>query len=125
MCFQNFSSVQGILRSVIANRVVISKTIALVMILAKLHNFCIDEESEDVSSPVQQRNRGGSRSTSLSPLLCNDENNVVYRSGMTAVPLVEVEEGSQEVTPRVLLDGGNHFDDVDRNSCCIQVERQL
>lgn len=113
----------GILRSAIANRVTISKTIALVMALAKLHNFCIDEESKDVSSPVPQMNRGGT-TTSLSPSLRNDENNIAYRNGMAAVPLVEVEEGSQEVTPRVLLDGGNHFDDVDRNSRR-RVERQL
>jgi hypothetical protein len=35
----------------------------------------------------------------------NPNPNIVYRGGMAAVPLVELEEGSQEVTSRLAGDG--------------------
>ena len=80
-------------------RVSLKKTVALVWALAKIHNFCIDEDDGDVPS-----------------LTALDER----RNEMTgAVPLVPTPnlESSRDVAPRQLMDGGNHFDDMIGQSC--------
>ena len=63
-------------------------TIALVVALAKLHNFCINEEDEDI--PV------------LSPA---DELQNDLRGG------VSLSQENDTLVPRALTDGGHHDDD--------------
>ena len=47
MCVWDIGFCWGILRAAIPLNISISKTIALVHALAKLHNFCISEEKYD------------------------------------------------------------------------------
>jgi hypothetical protein len=96
----------AILRSAIPVNVTVHKTVALVLALAKLHNYCIDEKDgrcDDAYGNAVDKWR-------------NEETG--------AVPLVETrhtqytdEDSSSTgtVTPRQLLDGGNHFDDIGVN----------
>ena len=89
----------AILRSAIPMNVSVQKTVSLVLALAKLHNYCIDTDMThcDVSYSTAA-----------------DE----WRSEVNgAVPLVETEhsESSRDVTPRHLLDGGHHFDNIGLN----------
>ena len=80
------------------------KTVALVMCLAKLHNFCIDE-----------------RETSISPLTAVDEATLELNG---AVPLQQYDadtaEGqftAQQGLPLQLIDAGNHFDEQHASIC--------
>jgi hypothetical protein len=95
----------AILRSPIPMKVPVHKTVALVLSLAKLHNYCIDEKEAhcDVaySSAIDE-----------------------WRNKLTgAVPLVETTHHQHAddsrttgtVAPLQLLDGGNHFDDIGLN----------
>jgi hypothetical protein len=73
----------------------VKKTVALVVALAKLHNYCIDN---DDSSPA---------SNTASDQWQHEVNG--------AVPLVTITDSrltSEDVVPEQLMDGGNHFDDV-------------
>lgn len=88
----------AILRSAIPMNVSVGKTIALVLALAKLHNFCIMEANDDVVLPATARD--------------------AWRNEVNgAVPLVHQTQHPESggVTPTQLLDGGNHFDDVGTN----------
>lgn len=90
----------SILRSAIPMNVSITKTIALVLALAKLHNYCIDNsDRESVQHTAEDEwqheihgavplTRGGT--TAHAQLLSND----------------------YILAPEQLIDGGNHFDDV-------------
>jgi hypothetical protein len=99
----------GILRAAIPNRISVSKTISLVMALAKLHNFCIDEEG----MPSASNSFGGNYDIpSMLPL---DEDNIERRGRIGAVPLTQVEHAGDQLVPQDLLDGGNHFNDIDPN----------
>jgi hypothetical protein len=72
----------------------IEKTVALVVALAKLHNYCINANDNDISANTA-RDKWTSKING-------------------AVPLVRVEghdEGSV-VVPEQLLHGGDHFDDI-------------
>jgi hypothetical protein len=75
----------------------ISKTVALVLALAKLHNYCIDQsDSSDLTYAA------------------NDEW-LHERNG--AVPLVSTRDSqssgnNNDVIPEQLMDGGHHFDDI-------------
>ena len=88
----------AILRSAIPVNIRIEKTVALVVALAKLHNFCINAKDKDIAART-----------------ANDE----WASEINgAVPLVPV-EGSDtsdlnqsDVVPEQLLHGGEHFDDI-------------
>jgi hypothetical protein len=89
----------AILRSAIPMGVSIKKTVALVIALAKLHNYCIDCDD-----------------TAVAPATAADE----WRSEVHgAIPLVPIVEDHRNldvgITPRQLLDGGNHFDDIGNN----------
>ena len=89
----------AILRSAIPMGVTIKKTVALVLALAKLHNYCIDCNDSRVA-----------------PSTPSDE----WRSEVHgAVLLVDTTEDHNNldggVTPRQLLDGGHHFDDFGIN----------
>ena len=87
----------AILRSAIPMNVAVHKTVALVLALAKLHNYCIDAEEQTYCDAAFSTAADEWRSK---------------ESG--AVPLVETQQHSG-VTPRQLLDGGNHFDDIGMN----------
>ena len=97
--FGMFTQRWGILRCMIPKKITLKKTVALVMCLAKLHNFCIDE-----------------RETSISPLTAVDEATIELDG---AVPLqhydADTDEGqftAQQGLPLQLIDAGNHFDDM-------------
>ena len=73
----------------------IEKTVALVMALAKLHNYCINANDNNISANTA-RDKWTSEING-------------------AVPLVRVEghnEGSADVVPEQLLHGGERFDDI-------------
>jgi DDE superfamily endonuclease len=92
-CFGILTRRWAILRSAILVNVTVAKTVALVLALAKLHNYCLDEDhhvTPDLS------------------YLPNDEWNMEMNGG---VPLVTVTHDGG-VTPQQLLNGGNHFDDL-------------
>ena len=84
----------SMLRSIIPIGITIQKTIALVSTLARLHNFCIDYDDD----------------TSVPQTLGQDAANMLSNAN----GYVELEEDMEAngPTPRPLLDGGNHFDDV-------------
>jgi hypothetical protein len=84
----------AILRSAIPANISIGKTVALVVALAKLHNYWINANDNDISANTAR----------------NEWTSEINGS----VPLVRVEgngEGS-EVVPEQLLHGGAHFDDI-------------
>ena len=89
----------AILRRAIPVNIRIEKTITLVIALAKLHNYCIDANDNDISANTAR-----------------DE----WASEINgAVPLVPVEdhgEGSgsrlSDIVPEQLLHAGDHFDDI-------------
>ena len=83
----------AILRSCIPNKFTVTKSIALVCALAKLHNFCIDESD---AVPV---------------LLAQD---CLQLEGRGLVPMIPLDEMHQSV-PEQLIGGGAHFDDYPRN----------
>jgi hypothetical protein len=93
----------GILGSAIPMNVTVHKTVALVLALARLHNYCIDENEASCDA-------------AYSTATYEWQNEV---SG--AVPLVQTPQQynndarSAGTTPRQLLDGGNHFDDISAN----------
>ena len=84
----------SILRSAIPMNVSIRKTVALVLCLAKLHNYCIDADDNVVL-----------------PCTASDE---WQHEVNGAVPMEETEhsDSSGGITPRQLLEGGHHFDDI-------------
>jgi DDE superfamily endonuclease len=84
----------AILRSAIPTNVPIHKTVALVVALAKLHNFCIDRQDGNPPSPTP--------SDALRHEL----------RGVVPLQPIEVSESTFDVTPRQLLGGGHHFDDI-------------
>ena len=92
----------GVLRSAIPKGVTLRKTTAMVLALAKLHNYCIDEQD-----------------TNILPMTAADELRLVSNA-LGSVPLDEVStDGDATMENRVgiptqLLDAGDHFDDVPR-----------
>lgn len=84
----------GILRSAIPRGITIRKTVRLVLALAKLHNFCIGQ--------------------TVQPTLPRDEYNI-RTARLGSVPM-EPLRGTNELGPRQLLNGGNHFDDMPKRS---------
>ena len=86
----------AILRSAIPMNISLKRTIALVIALAKLHNFCIDEK--DLKVPA------------VPPI---DELRTEMQGG---VPLETTTMTGRNPIPRQLIGGGNHFDDMDRAS---------
>jgi hypothetical protein len=84
----------AIRRSAIPVGVTVAKTVALVLALAKLHNYCIEEDrhvTPDLSYTA------------------NDEWNIELNGG---VPLVAAATDDGHVIPQQLINGGNHFDDL-------------
>ena len=74
----------------------IKRTVALVLALAKLHNYCIDQSDNSDLTYV-----------------ANDER---LHELNGAVPLVATQDlqstGNNDVIPEQLMDGGHHFDDI-------------
>ena len=91
--FGKFSQRWGILRSPLPKKVTVKKAVSLVLALARLHNFCIDENQSIESLPAR------------------DTSHIEQVGG---VPLV-VEDETDQAVPRQLIGGGEHFDDIDRN----------
>jgi hypothetical protein len=82
----------------------IRKTVALVIALARLHNFCMDENEE------------------LLELSTIDMSNLVNKPDGYVV--CEHRDGCEVTIPRPLLDGSNHFADVPR-PCRRSVETRI
>jgi hypothetical protein len=99
--FGMFTQRWGILRSAMPKGITVAKTTAMVFAMAKLHNFCIDEVESAHNIPGN---------------LALDERNLESRGGVGAIQLETVEMSGDQVIPRALLNGGNHFDDIDMNS---------
>lgn len=87
--FGMFTQRWSLLRRALPAQITTCKAVALVVALGKLHNFCIDENDGDAT-----------------PLQAADEWNLQVEG---AIPAADVEP-----LPIELLDGGNHFDDVDQ-----------
>ena len=83
----------AILRSAIPMGISVKRAVSLVMALAKLHNFCIDETDAD----------------SIPSILAADELEIEIQGG---VPLETSPNGM--LVPRQLLDSADHFNDLDR-----------
>eukprot|EP01082_Thalassiosira_pseudonana_P005802 g5709.t1 g5709 contig2:1128585-1129208(+) len=89
----------GMLRTAIPCNISVPKTISLVLALAKLHNFCIDE------AEVVPAN-----------LLSQEEQNIIANVN-GSVPLVVDPQIAEIInvntrTPQDLIGGGDHFDDA-------------
>ena len=87
----------GMLRSAIPMGVSLKKTVALVCALAKLHNFCIETEG-DRDSPMP------------TPA---DAWEIEMNGGVPLVQAAPDAQSTHNVTPDQLIDGGNHFDDLE------------
>eukprot|EP00970_Alexandrium_tamarense_P005968 scaffold1001_cov191-Alexandrium_tamarense.AAC.9 len=90
----------GMLRTAIPCNISVPKTISLVLALAKLHNFCIDEAE-------------------VVPALSQDEHNITANVN-GSVPLIQNPQIAEIInvntaTPRDLMGGGEHFDDAPRH----------
>jgi hypothetical protein len=92
--FGKFTQRWGILRSALPKQVTVKKTVALVLALAKLHNFCIDERQ------------------SVDAATARDTSHIEQVGG---VPLVAIEHDENIFVPRQLLGAGEHFEGIDRN----------
>jgi hypothetical protein len=84
----------SILRSATPYNVSIAKTSAMVVALAKLHNFCIDHNDQSIQGQSAV--------------------DILHQELIGAVPLVESEETGISL-PIGIMHGGEHFDDMDRN----------
>lgn len=88
----------AILRSAIPMNISVKRAVALVIALAKLHNFCIDED-EDVDVP---------------PISAVDELEIELNGGVPLVRRSTTDASATTPIPLQLIGGGNHFDDMDR-----------
>ena len=93
--FGKFTQRWGILRSAMPRGVSIRKSVALVLALAKLHNFCIDQKEVQVESMTAQDER--------------------YIEEQGAVPLEDDPRTNGQQIPRQLIGAGEHFDGIERN----------
>lgn len=85
--FGMFTQRWSLLRKALPAQISIAKSVALVIALAKLHNFCIDEHDAEVI-----------------PLQPSDEWDLQVEGAIAAADI--------DPLPNELLDGGNHFDDI-------------
>ena len=86
----------AILRRAIPMNVSVQKTVALVLALAKLHNYCKD--AQDDSRNVSHTAR--------------DEWVTEISGGVPLVPVAAEFQSGNDVVPEQLLHGGHHFDDI-------------
>ena len=85
----------AILRKALLIGISLQRSVALVIDLAKLHNFCINVTDEECDVPS---------------MTAADNLNISLGGG---IPL-ERDEAAQMRLPRQLMGGGDHFDDMDR-----------
>ena len=102
--FGMFTHRWAILRSAIPMRVSLKKTIGLVIALAKLHNFCIDEN--EAHAPP---------SRALDELRTEMQGGIPLEAP-TMLEAATTSTGTQALFPRQLINGGRHFDDIDLQS---------
>lgn len=92
----------GILRCMIPKNITLKRTVALVMCLARLHNYCIDE-----------------RETIISPLTATDEATIELEGAVPLQPYgwdtPEGQHTSNQPLPMQLIGAGNHFHDMPAN----------
>ena len=84
----------------------IRKTVGLVLCLAKLHNFRIDADDTVVLSST-----------------ASDKWQHEINGAVSTVP-TDHSDSNGGITPRQLLDGGNHFDVIGRISGCYNQQRR-
>jgi hypothetical protein len=92
----------GILRSAIPQNISLTKTIALLHALAKLHNFCIIEQGEMQSSKF----------ANISEPLLQDEDYMMTQCLERYIAMT-VNDGGVSL-PTGLMDGGHHRNDMPR-----------
>jgi len=92
--FGIFTHRWSILRSAIPMNVSVRKTVALVLCLAKLHNYCIDADDTVV----------------LSSTAADEWQHEI--NGAVPMEATDHYDSNGGMTPHQLLDGGNHFDDI-------------
>jgi hypothetical protein len=103
----------GILRSPIPFGISIRKTISFLLALAKIHNFCIDQDN-----------------TSILPSTSVDKLRLVSQTN-GSVPLEHLDGDYDDMAddnttvPRQLIDGGEHFDDLPLNIWQLSRRRYL
>jgi hypothetical protein len=96
----------GILRKAIPANIGMKRTTALVMCLGRLHNFCIDSRLASSTADLESV-------PEVPPALSSDEDEIRIAGGI----ILEAQNHQRQTTapaPEVLLNGGEHFDDVDR-----------
>jgi hypothetical protein len=82
------------------NKVLLKKAVALVVSLARLHNFCIDQKQLQIENMIAWDER--------------------YIERLGAVPLEEDARTNGQRIPRQLIGGGHHFVGMERNErCCL------
>ena len=97
----------GLLRTAMPLGISIKKTIALVVALAKLHNFCLDQALHNDGSTSQH-----TTTQDIENILIQDYENITMNEH-GSIPLVFNEDAGTS-TPDDLIGGGDHFDDVPR-----------
>ena len=113
MCFCYTCISLGVLRKAIPMNISIKKVCALVKCLCILHNFCINENSENThnDNPTDESNN------IVLPANNTDSTNILLLGGIGRSNIItgEIDEGNN-IEDRLddLLDGGNHFDDVNQ-----------
>jgi hypothetical protein len=93
--FGKFTQRWGILRSAMPKKVLLKKSVALVVALARLHNFCIDQKQLQIENMIAPDER--------------------YIERLGAVPLEEDSRMNGQRIPRHLIGGGDHFAGMERN----------
>ena len=91
----------GMLRTAIPSNVTVPKTISLVLALAKLHNYCIDEADAEPSTILAQDEQNITENENGSVLLIHDNQ---------IAEVINV----NTTTPQDLTGGRDHFDDAPR-----------
>ena len=93
--FSRFVHRWSILRAPMPMNITVPKTTAIVIAMAKLHNYCIDES--DVADDAVPRER--------------------FNMEMNGIALLASDDANADVAlPRGLLDGGQHFGDMPENA---------
>jgi len=91
---------RGILRKIMPCNIAVAKVPAIVLCLCRLHNFCIDEEGETITTSV------GGRASYSAPT--NTPDNALE---LAAEGIHLENTQSADSVPRQLLGSGHHFND--------------
>ena len=95
----------GILRSAMPKGVTIRKTTALVVALAKLHNFCINQKDTNIA-PMTAADE--------LRLMTNEIGSIVLENSTAVGDDGNVDGANEYMIPRQLIGAGDHFEDVPR-----------